>query len=318
MSDVIWLARQAHHYLAIFDNGKAIGLYHTKRLASPGQRIVLSAKDRGCTRPGCDVSGYYCEVHHVEEWASTRCTDINKLTLACGCDHPLVKPGGWITRNTATATPNGAHPDNSTSRHRQETTKTRALPRLVNLRPVAGIYALTECLENRSQGQWQIAEEALSRFDRLTVEHDATQGESPPRVCPHERRPVRKELSPFLGAEVFGDKRNDLVFLVVEVFVDATRESLNDGHQFLRTPRVARGGPRGRGGPNSLTGIIDGAVRVLHPGQLGGSARCPGGQPWPHKPVLGRMMKMHRRHHEVDVLVNHRGASAVTGTDTAY
>jgi len=57
MSDVIRLARHAHHYLAIFDNGKAIGLYHTKRLASPGQRIVLYAKDRGCTRPGCDVSG---------------------------------------------------------------------------------------------------------------------------------------------------------------------------------------------------------------------------------------------------------------------
>ena len=67
MSDVIRLARHAHHYLAIFDKGKALGLYHTKRLASPGQRIVLYAKDRGCTRPGCDVPGYYCEVHHVED-----------------------------------------------------------------------------------------------------------------------------------------------------------------------------------------------------------------------------------------------------------
>jgi len=43
MSDVIRLASQAHHYLAIFDKGKAVGLYHTKRLASPGQRIVLYA-----------------------------------------------------------------------------------------------------------------------------------------------------------------------------------------------------------------------------------------------------------------------------------
>jgi hypothetical protein len=57
MSDVIRLARHANHYLAIFDKGKAIALYHTKRLASPGQRIVLYAKDRGCTRPGCDVPG---------------------------------------------------------------------------------------------------------------------------------------------------------------------------------------------------------------------------------------------------------------------
>jgi hypothetical protein len=46
MSDVIRLASHAHHYLAIFDEGQAIGLYHTKRLASPGQRIVLYAKDR--------------------------------------------------------------------------------------------------------------------------------------------------------------------------------------------------------------------------------------------------------------------------------
>jgi hypothetical protein len=98
MSDVIRLARHAHHYLAIFDNGKALALYHTKRLASPGQRIVLYAKDRGCTRPGCDVRGYWCEVHHVEDWATTHCTDVNTLTLACGSDHPLVEPGGWTTR----------------------------------------------------------------------------------------------------------------------------------------------------------------------------------------------------------------------------
>ena len=98
MSDVIRLARHAHHYLAIFDKGNALALYHTKRLASPGQRIVLYAKDRGCTRPGCDVPGYWSEVHHVEDWAATHCTDVNTLALACGSDHPLVEPGGWATR----------------------------------------------------------------------------------------------------------------------------------------------------------------------------------------------------------------------------
>ncbi|MGE2818294.1 DUF222 domain-containing protein, partial [Mycobacterium heidelbergense] len=49
MSDVIRLSRHARHYLAIFDKGKTLALYHTKRLASPAQRIVLYAKDRGCT-----------------------------------------------------------------------------------------------------------------------------------------------------------------------------------------------------------------------------------------------------------------------------
>lgn len=98
ISDVIRLARHAHHYLAIFDKGKAVALYHTKRLASPGQRIMLYAKDRGCSAPGCTVPGYYCEVHHVTDWAKCHTTDVNNLTLVCGLHHRLLKPGSWITR----------------------------------------------------------------------------------------------------------------------------------------------------------------------------------------------------------------------------
>ncbi|AKN16399.1 hypothetical protein B586_07255 [Mycobacterium haemophilum DSM 44634] len=98
MSDVIRLARHARHYLAIFDKGKALALYHTKRLASPGQRIVLYAKERGCSAPGCTVPGYYCEVHHVTDYAQCRSTDINNLTFGCGPQHRLLQPGGWTTR----------------------------------------------------------------------------------------------------------------------------------------------------------------------------------------------------------------------------
>lgn len=99
MSDVIRLARHAHHYLAVFDNGKALALYHTKRLASPAQRLVLYARDRGCTRPGCTASGYYCEVHHAaEDYATSGVTDVNELALACPPDHHLNTPGGWRTR----------------------------------------------------------------------------------------------------------------------------------------------------------------------------------------------------------------------------
>ncbi len=101
MSDVIRLARHAHHYLAIFDKGKALALYHTKRLASPGQRIVLYGKDRGCTTPGCTVPGYLCEVHHVTDYAKCHTTDINNLTFACGPHHRLLGPPGWSTRKNA-------------------------------------------------------------------------------------------------------------------------------------------------------------------------------------------------------------------------
>jgi hypothetical protein len=103
MSDVIRLARHAHHYLAVFDKGKALALYHTKRLASPGQRIVLYAKDRGCSAPGCTTPGYYCEVHHVTDYATCHTTDVNDLTFACGPHHRLLRPGGWTTRKNTRA-----------------------------------------------------------------------------------------------------------------------------------------------------------------------------------------------------------------------
>ena len=69
--DLIRMAAPAYHYLSIFDGvtGRALWLGRTKRIASPDQRIVLHAKDRGCSHPGCDMPGYLCEVHHVAEWS---------------------------------------------------------------------------------------------------------------------------------------------------------------------------------------------------------------------------------------------------------
>jgi Domain of unknown function (DUF222) len=100
MSDVIRLASHAHHYLALFDGGKALALYHTKRLASPAQRIVLYAKDRGCSFPGCSVPGYLCEVHHCNRYATNPVTDVNDLTFGCGPNHKLAEQG-WTTRKNA-------------------------------------------------------------------------------------------------------------------------------------------------------------------------------------------------------------------------
>ncbi len=101
MADVIRLASHAYHYLVVFDRHTDIPLYlgRSRRTASAGQRIVLHAKDRGCSRPGCTVPGYWCEVHHAEsDWADDGQTNIDELTLACSPDNRLVKPGGWKTR----------------------------------------------------------------------------------------------------------------------------------------------------------------------------------------------------------------------------
>ncbi|MGV1089488.1 MAG: DUF222 domain-containing protein, partial [Mycobacterium sp.] len=98
--DLIRMASHAWHYLCVFEQHTERALYlgRTKRIASPDQRIVLYAKNRGCTAPGCDMPGYFCEVHHVEEWADGGLTDIDTLAFGCKPDHKLIKPGGWRTR----------------------------------------------------------------------------------------------------------------------------------------------------------------------------------------------------------------------------
>ncbi|ANO02885.1 hypothetical protein BAB75_05300 [Mycobacteroides immunogenum] len=98
MRDLIRMATHAHHYLSIFnDNGRPLYLGRSKRIASPDQRLVLHAQDRGCTHPGCTVPGYLCEVHHITEWAHDGPTDIDNLTFACAPHHRLLGHG-WNTR----------------------------------------------------------------------------------------------------------------------------------------------------------------------------------------------------------------------------
>jgi hypothetical protein len=102
MRDLIRMASHAYHYLAVFDQHSERPLYlgRTRRIASPDQRVVLYNKDRGCTAPGCDVPGYWSEVHHIDDWATGGRSDADKLTFACSGNHKLVGKG-WTTRKLA-------------------------------------------------------------------------------------------------------------------------------------------------------------------------------------------------------------------------
>ena len=96
--DLIRMAAHALHYLAIFDDdGRPLYLGRSKRIATADQRIVLHAKDRGCSAPGCTMPGYLCQVHHVDDWCDDGPTDIDNLTFACGPHHRLLQQG-WTTR----------------------------------------------------------------------------------------------------------------------------------------------------------------------------------------------------------------------------
>jgi hypothetical protein len=98
MRDLISMASHAYHYLAVFDehDNRPLYLGRSKRIASADQRVVLYARDRGCTAPACDIPAYWTEVHHDDEWSHGGPTDIDKLTLTCKPEHKLLEKG-WRT-----------------------------------------------------------------------------------------------------------------------------------------------------------------------------------------------------------------------------
>lgn len=90
------------HYLAIFDGHSNRPLYlgRSKRIATIDQRILCHGRDKGCTRPGCTVWGYDCEVHHTPDFEPDGATDADKLHFGCEPDHKMVTDGHASTTVT--------------------------------------------------------------------------------------------------------------------------------------------------------------------------------------------------------------------------
>lgn len=97
--EVIRIAGRTDPYLAVFDDHDERALYwaRAKRLATPDQRLMLYATDRGCTFPACPMPASMCEVHHIHEWADGGTTDITNLTLVCPSHHRLIGTDRWHT-----------------------------------------------------------------------------------------------------------------------------------------------------------------------------------------------------------------------------
>ncbi|MDV3124955.1 DUF222 domain-containing protein [Mycobacterium sp. 21AC1] len=106
INDVIRMAAHANHHLAVFDRatGSALNYFRARRTASPAQRIMLIARDGGCTKPCCTVGAYGSQVHHaVADWADGGYTNVDDMALACGPDNRLVhSDGGYTTTITDT------------------------------------------------------------------------------------------------------------------------------------------------------------------------------------------------------------------------
>jgi hypothetical protein len=125
MRDLIAMAANAIHYLAVFDDHTKRPLYlgRQKRIATADQRLICYARDRGCTRPNCLVPGYHSEVHHSRPWANGGRTNADELFFACGGDHTDTTDGrqqtivtesgrlGWTDGTTPPEINHAHHPE---------------------------------------------------------------------------------------------------------------------------------------------------------------------------------------------------------------
>jgi hypothetical protein len=76
-------------------NGAVMNLGRARRLASPGQRKALFARDGGCVIAGCGIPSEWCDVHHVIPWSEGGSTDTDSMCLLCPRHHTAVHAQIW-------------------------------------------------------------------------------------------------------------------------------------------------------------------------------------------------------------------------------
>jgi hypothetical protein len=89
------LCDPAINFLITDQDGCPLKLGRTERFATPDQRRAAKARDRGCTFPGCDCPGNWCDLHHVKPYDDGGDTDIEFLACLCRFHHGVTHRKGW-------------------------------------------------------------------------------------------------------------------------------------------------------------------------------------------------------------------------------
>ena len=82
----------------VSQNAKTVQVLTEKRFANKQQIAVVTARDKGCTFPGCDAPPGWCDANHVIPHARGGRTEINNLALACSAHHHLMDRSEWEMR----------------------------------------------------------------------------------------------------------------------------------------------------------------------------------------------------------------------------
>jgi hypothetical protein len=81
--------------LVLAADGAVLKLGQSQRIASRKQTLALTARDKGCSFPGCEDPPEWCQRHHVIPWWLHGPTDIDNLTLVCRYHHREFEKTGW-------------------------------------------------------------------------------------------------------------------------------------------------------------------------------------------------------------------------------
>jgi hypothetical protein len=105
-TQLLRIADQAQIWPTIIDrNGVPLALGRTRRIASRGQTMALTAREGGCSFPGCDHPPQWCDRHHIIDWIDGAPTDLDNLTLLCRYHHTHFLQKGWTCSMNADGLP---------------------------------------------------------------------------------------------------------------------------------------------------------------------------------------------------------------------
>src|SRR4051812_42556601 len=84
--------------IVIGPEGQPLEEGRTKRVFPQHIRRALEVRDKGCVFSGCDAPTYWCDAHHLLNWAHDDETDVDNGALLCERHHTKVHHGFRVER----------------------------------------------------------------------------------------------------------------------------------------------------------------------------------------------------------------------------
>src|SRR3954453_10997486 len=91
-----WAGEEARFIGVLLSRTGRIEAYSSiQRCFTEQQRLALTARDKGCTFPGCDRPPGWCQTHHVLEFRNGGPPPVDNGVLLCGHHHRSFEHAGW-------------------------------------------------------------------------------------------------------------------------------------------------------------------------------------------------------------------------------